>query len=160
MNVFAAATLPAVISLLIRLVAGGAVVAIVVAGTELMLKSSDEGATAAKKAVLYALGGLGLAVCASTIVTFVTSENYGQANPNDLIFGAGGVLQSVIRIIMVLFNMAFVIIIIYAGFRMSLSGGSTDEFKRGGNTIKWAVVGAVLVNLAKALVQAFIQLDL
>jgi hypothetical protein len=159
-NVLFYSTLPTVVGLLIRLAAGGAVVAIVVAGTELLLKSSDEAATSAKKAIMYAFGGLGLAIAAAPIVGFVTTENYGQSNSGDLLFGNGGVLTSAVRIIMVLFDAGFVMVIIIAGIRMAMSSGNADEFKRGGTMIKWAIVGAVIVNLARALVQAFLRINL
>lgn len=159
-NVLFTGTLPVVVSLMIQLAAGGAVIAIVVAGSELLLTGSEEGATTARKAVLYALGGLGLAIAAAPIVSFVSTENYGQVNPQNFLFGPGGLLTSIIRIILVLFNTAFVIVIIFTGFQMVLAGGQSDKFKTASTRIKWAIIGAVLVNLARAIVQATLNLEL
>ncbi len=159
-NVLLTSTLPTAGALMIRLVAGGAVIFIVVAGTKMLIGGNDEKAGAAKKSIMLALGGLGLALAAGTIVSFVTTENYGQANPGDFLFGAGGLMESAIRIIMTLFNVAFIIVILYAGIQMVLSSGKADEFKKGGTMIKWAIVGAVLVNLSRAIVQAFLGLNI
>ncbi len=163
-NVILSAALPTAGAILIQLAAGGAVLAIVISGVQMVVSYGDEGKVGnARFAILYALGGLGLALGAAPIVSFVTSEDYGQdvgGAGGDLLFSSGGVLASVIRIIMLLFNVAFCIVIILAGLRMIITGGNADEYKKGGQMIKWAVVGGVVVNLARSLVHAFLNLNL
>jgi hypothetical protein len=149
--------LPAAIALMIQAVAGASVVFILVNGVKMLISAGDDSkAGAARKGVMAALGGLGVAILSATAVSFLSTENYGQANPTNFLFGAGGLLDSVVRIILVLFNAGFVIMIIYAGITMALASGNADGFKKGGQIIKWALAGALTVNLARALVQAFL----
>lgn len=159
-DVILTSTLPLVGSVMVQLAAGGAVLAIVIAGVMMTLSAGDDGKiTSARKAIMFALGGLALALTATSLVSFVTTENYGQADP-DLLFGAGGVFSSVLRIILILFNVGFVIVVIIGGIHMITSMGSAEGFKKGGSMIKWAVIGALIVNLARAVVQAFLALQL
>ncbi len=158
-NVLMANTLPTVAAILIQLAAGGAVIAVVIGGVQMAVSYGDDGAiTNARKAILFALGGLGLALAAAPIVSFVSTEQYYQGG--EFLFGPGGLMASVIRIIMILFNVAFAIVIILAGLRMITAGGNADEFKKGGNMIKWAIIGGVIVNLARAGIQALLALNL
>lgn len=161
-NVLLGFTLPTAAGILIQLAAGGAIIAVVVAGVQMGVSYGEEGAiTNARKAILFALGGLALALSAQPIVAFVTTENYGQlSGGSDLLFGPGGAFASAIRIIMTLFNVGFVLLVIIAGLRMINSRGNMDEFKKGGEMIKWAVIGGVIVNLSRAVVQALLALNL
>lgn len=146
--------LPRVAAALITIAAGCSVIYIIVAGTEMML-SGEEGGTKGKTRVIYALGGLGLCLTASTIVAAVASESV--VGSRDLLVS---VMVSVARVILTLFNVLFVIIIIYNGLTMVLSNGKADGYNKAIGGIKWAIAGAVLVNLSRAIVQAFLNLNL
>ena len=160
-NTLITRVLPAATFLMIQLVAGASVVFVMIGGVRMLLSAGDDGkAQAGRKQVISAVAGLGLAIVSATAVSFVTTENYGQANPQNFLFGAGGLLDSVVRLILTLFNVGFVIMVLYAGLKMALASGASDEFKKGGQIIRWAIVGAVVVNLARAIVQAFLALDL
>ncbi len=160
-NVLLTNLLPAAVMIMVQLAAGGSVVFIVIAGVRFLLSNGDEGqVTSAKKGIMYGLGGLGLTIVSATLVSFVTTENYGQANPQNFLFGSGGLMQSVINIVITLSNVGFAVVVIAAGIRMVLASGKADEFKKGGQVIKWAIVGAVVINLARAIVQAFLNLNL
>ncbi len=150
--------IPTAGGVLITLAGGGAVVAIVVAGVQMATSYADEGKiSSARKAILYALGGLGVAISANSLVTFIVSQNeFGQSEPDLLV----GVLSTVVRFTLIFSNVAFIIIAILAGIRMVTAAGNADEFKKGGQMILWAVIGGVLVNVAKSLVQAFLALQL
>ncbi len=155
-NVLLLSTLPTAAVLLMQLAAGGAVVAIVIAGTQMTISYGDDAViTSARKAILFALGGFGLALTSASIVTFVTTENYGFVGGNVVT-----VMASVVRIILTLFNVGFAIVIILAGLRMITAQGNADEFKKGGAMIKWAIIGGVVVNIAKVGIQAFLALNL
>ncbi len=155
-NVLLESTLPAAAVLLMQLAAGGAVLAVVIAGTQMAVSYGDEGKiTNARKAILFALGGFGLALSSASIVAFVTTEDYGFFGGNVVT-----VMASVVRIILTLFNVGFAIVIILAGLRMITAQGNADEFKKGGVMIKWAIIGGVVVNVAKAGIQAFLALNL
>ncbi len=150
--------LPTIGGVLIQIAAGGAVIAIVYAGMQMVIGSSDESkVTNARKAILFALGGLGIALSATSLVSFVATEEYGlTAGATDL----GGIMAAAVRILIMFFNLAFGIVIIFAGIRMIASQGAQDEFKKGGNMIKWSVIGAIVVNVSKAIVQALLALNL
>jgi hypothetical protein len=55
-----------------------------------------------------------------------------------------------------LFNSLFFVAITVAGIRMLLSHGKPDEFGKARTMVAWAIGGAIIVNLGKALVQAAI----
>lgn len=152
-NVILESGLPVAATVLMQLAAGGAVIAIVIAGTQMAISYGDEGKiTNARKAILFALGGLGIAFLSMTIVSFVTTEDFGLQLGGTVIT----VMASVVRIILNLFNVGFAIVIILAGLRMITAQGNADEFKKGGQMIKWAIIGGVIVNLAKVGIQAFL----
>ena len=161
-DIFMTHTLPTAAMILIQLAAGGAVIAIVIAGVQMVISSGDDGKiTNARKAIIFAIGGLALALAAAPIVTFVSTEEYGQSMMGgDFLFGPGGVIASAIRIIMILFNVGFAIVIISAGYRMVMASGNAEEFKKGAGMIKWAVIGSIFVNIARAVVQALLMLQL
>ncbi len=153
--------LPLAVSLGIQIAAGGCVVLIMFAGVQMLISNGDEAkAQAGRKNILIALGGLGVAITSASAVSFVTTENFGQANQVDFLFGGGGLLDSVVRLTVFLFNVGFAIIALLAGFRMAMASGDAGEFKKGGTVLKWAVIGAVVVNLARAIVLAFLQIGL
>ncbi len=156
-NILVQSTLPTVGMVLIQLAAGGTVLAIVIAGVQMVTSYGDDGKiTSARKAILYALGGLALAFAATPIVSFVSTEDFSTGFQG----GIAGVMATIIRIIMVLFNVAFALVVILAGLRMITSQGNADEYKKGFNVIKWAIIGGLVVNLARATVQALLVINL
>jgi FtsH-binding integral membrane protein len=147
--------LPLLATVLVQIAGGGAVIAIVIAGSKMLFTDGDDGkASAARQGILYALGGLALAITASSIVSFVSTENIW----NDA--SITGLFGSVIGIILALFNTAFGLVVIYAGIKMIIANGKSDEFNKSGRIIVWAVIGAIIVNLAKVIVQAFLSIGL
>lgn len=148
-------TLPIVATVLVQIAGGGAVIAIVVAGTKMLLSQGDDGkVTSAKQGIMYALGGLTIAITAASIVSFVTTEDYWSDAT------IPGLLTSAIRIILTLFNLAFIIVVLIAGIRMVISQGASDEFSKSSKAIQWAIIGAITVNLAKVIIQAFLTIGL
>jgi hypothetical protein len=143
------------VGLLVTVAAGTAVIFIVWSGLQMVMMLGDEGKVGkAKQTFYYALIGLGLALTSASIVTFVTTEEY---------YGGGGdlivsLMQTVVRLIVIIFNTAFLIAIILAGFRMAMASGKQDEFHKATAMIKWAIVGAAIVNLGRAAVTAFVNI--
>ena len=156
-NVLFEHTVPTAIGLLINLAAGGSVIFIVVAGAQMLLSAGDEGMlTKARYGVLFALLGLALALASQSLVEFVATEEYGQSNEGNFLFG--GFLPSVVRIALLLLNATFMLVIMAGGIRMALSSGKQEEFTKGLSMIKWAIVGAVIINVARAGTQALLLL--
>jgi hypothetical protein len=156
-NLFFDQALPVAITVMMQVAVGGAMIFIVIAGVRMLVSYGDEGqVSTAKKGIMYALGGLGLALTSASIVAFVSTEQYVDPAPDALL----GFMAATMRIILLLFNVAFALVIIAAGIRMVIAQGNADEFRKGGTVIKWAIIGAIIVNISKALVQAFLGLNL
>ncbi len=51
-------------------------------------------------------------------------------------------------------NAIFLLMIVLAGLKMVYAQGKADEYNAGKKMLTWAVIGAVIVNLASALVYA------
>ena len=54
-----------------------------------------------------------------------------------------------------LLNVALLGVAIFSGARMVLSGGKEDQYNKGREGLFWAAVGAIIINIAGALVTAF-----
>jgi hypothetical protein len=145
--------MPSVATLMMIVAGSTAVFFIVLAGFRMILALGDEGQIAdQKKAVLNVLLGLVVVILSQAIIGFVGTQNYGQGgNPLDLFLNVVGFG---ISILLTVFNAAAVIAIIYAGIRMVYAQGKADEFAKGKTIITWTIGGAVIANLANALVQA------
>lgn len=156
-NIFKTSVLPTILDLLFKAAAAGAILAIIWGGVLMLFSGGDDSKVGTgRKSIYYAFGGLGLALSANALVGFFVTENWGtEGGGEDVIFT--GVLPALVRITLSLFNIAAAVVIIIAGFRMALSQGKSDEFKRGSMTIMWAAIGAIIVNASKALVQAFMD---
>jgi hypothetical protein len=157
-NVLAEDAIPVAATALIKIAAGLSVVFVVISGYRMVISAGDESKfTAGRQGIIYSLLGLAVSVTATWFVGFVITENYGQANPTDFIFGPGGLLASVIDIISAVFNVSLLLVVIYAGIQMVLGAGKTDSFQKGFTTIKYAIIGAVVVNTARWFVEATLQ---
>ncbi|HLD71263.1 MAG TPA: hypothetical protein VI873_01455 [Candidatus Peribacteraceae bacterium] len=158
-NVLFDKTLPLLIEVLANIAGGLAVIFIGVAGFQMVLANGDDGKiSTARWGVLYALLGLCLAIASTAIVSFVSTEDYGQSNPGDLLLG--GVLPAAMRILITIFNVVFVIAIMFAGYRITLGGGKAEELTKGLAVIRWAIAGAVIINVAHAAVKAVLAIGL
>lgn len=144
-------------NLMIMVAAALSVVFIVYAGFRMVIALGDESQIGEQKhAVMYALIGLLVVVLSQLIVSFVGTQNYGQAgDPRNLFINAAG---SAVSILLTVFNAAMVVSIIIGGGYMVHSQGKSDQFAKGKTIITWSIIGAVIANLANALVQAFVSL--
>lgn len=145
---------------LLSSIGGISVLMVVYGGVRMILNFGDESAVATgRKAIIYALLGLVIALSSSTIaqVTFdLTAMGGASANDRpDLVFmgRATGLITSV-------FNTVFFAIIVYTGFRLVAKNGSGDELSKAKTTLVWAIVGAIVVNAAYAIVNTFLALPL
>ncbi len=156
----------------LQITAALAVISIVWAGYQLVFSNGEDGASEkAKNTILYGLGGLALALSANALVSFVVSTNWGQAsgspsviNPtffigvDDFLFGQLGIFGSIVRIALALFNVILLFVILYAGYLMVMGRGKSDQTQKGVKILKWAIIGAILVNVSRALVNIFLRL--
>ena len=156
-NVLATSVVPAISSLLLEAAAAGAILAIIWGGFLMVFSNGDDAkAGNGRKSITFGLGGLALALSASSLVSFVVTENFGQGGGGgDFVFSS--FLPAFVRIARALFNVAVAVVVIIAGFRMAISQGKQDAFHKGGTTILWAFIGAIIVNAARAIVEAFVN---
>ncbi|MDB4978620.1 MAG: hypothetical protein JWM56_806 [Candidatus Peribacteria bacterium] len=146
-----------VVSVLLQVITSAALGYIIYAGIQTLFSQGDDGkADKARWGIVYALGGLGLAITSGTIISLVGSQTWGTGDP----FGPTGIVSTGITAAVRLFNVAFAIVVVLAGYRMVTAQGKSDEFNKALAAVKYAIMGAIMVNIAKALVQAFLLLNL
>lgn len=146
--------IPDLATLMIYIAGGAGVLFVAWAGLQMVLALGNESKLGEQKwAVGYVIGGLTLAILSQVIVSLVGTEpnlgviSSGNDAPLDII--AAGV-----NIILTVFNTVFAGAIIIGGIRMVYAQGKSDEFNTGRKIIFWSIVGAVITNLANAIVQA------
>ena len=161
-NILFTHTIPVIIEQLLNIAAAAAVLFVVVAGGQMLIAQGDESkVTNAKKGTAAALGGLAVALASKTIITVVATPGQylqGNSDPTRLIYG--NVIPTLVKLILVVLNVAFLIVIMIAGFRMVIARGAEDEFKKSKEIVTWAIVGAIVINGARALVLGILNLNL
>lgn len=151
-NVILSSALPTAIELLGTFAGGTAVILIAVAGVQMVLSGGDESKiSSARWSILYALIGLSVAIMSQTIVAAIATEAYGTTGSGNLLVK---LMRDVIRLILIAFNVGFILAVMIAGIRMTVNGGKADEFTKSIFVIKWAIGGAIVTNAAAALVRA------
>lgn len=150
-NILVTSTIPSLIRLFMRVLGAGGVILIVWGGFQMIMSLGDESKiTKGKWGIIYALGGLTLAILSEVIVTFVVTETYVGGPASDLV--VSGIFPSALRILLSVLNAVFGLVIVFAGIRMVMSRGKTEEFSKGKAIIQWAILGAIIANISKALI--------
>lgn len=138
---------------MLRLAAGLAILYIVWSGVQMVISMGDESKlTQNKWGIAYALIGFCVAILSQFLISVVGTQNYGQVGPVDNLPFV--VLANAVLILRTVLNGVFILILVVAGLRMLYAQGKTDEFDTGKKMLTWALVGAVMVNLSAALVNA------
>lgn len=151
-NILAENLAPAIAVFIIQLAVALSLIYILFAGLQLVLNNGDEGKVGkARMSILFSLGGLSLALISQTIYSFVATTNFGN-DPTDALFG--GVLQVATTVMVTVFNPIFLIVMVIAAIRMVLDRGKDEEFRKAKTMIIWAMGGAIVMNVAYALVKA------
>jgi len=150
--------IPLVGSLLVGFAGGGAVLFTIIGGVQMILSMGDDGGgNKGKMTIIYAIAGFMLALASQALVTFVHTRASVLASATtphlDFMAAAVGAILS-------LMNVAFVLVVMYAAFRMVLAWGKDEEFKKGLNMILWAIIGTLVINAASAIVHAVLRLGL
>lgn len=149
-NVIAGQVIPMIVDMLLRIATGVAMIFLVIAGFNMMFSWGDEGKTTeARWGVIYALGGLGVAIMSRMIVGVIVTEGSLVAVTDEV-----SLMRAALTILVTLFNGLFIIMIVFGGFRAVFARGKPEEFNRARFMIAWAIGGAIVVNIANAAVQA------
>jgi hypothetical protein len=152
--------IPVIGSVLVGLAAGLSVVAVLYGGLLMLLSVGDEGrVTKGKNSIMYGLGGLALALSAQSLVSFLVTEPLLQFRTVGGTLGPiQGLLIAAVTIGVNVFNALLILVVLYAGFRLVYARGKSEDVKKGISTLKYAFIGAVVANLSRALVEAFISM--
>lgn len=73
-------------------------------------------------------------------------------NKNNPIVGTDGLINKIANLVATVAGIVAVIVIIIGGMMMVLSGGDSQKFANGRNTVIYALVGVVLIAVARAIV--------
>lgn len=69
------------------------------------------------------------------------------------LFGAGGVFNTIVNVLLFLIGAISVIMIVFAGFKYATSGGDSGKVTEAKNTIMYAVIGIIVALLAYAIIK-------
>lgn len=119
-----------------------------------------------KKTLRVALAGLLMVPALALGVSLVAPATYAapsdgiqgglnDANPNNVpqqLDGDGGVIKTVINVMLWIVGILSVIMLIYGGIRYTISGGDSGAVTSAKNTILYAIVGLIVAIFAYALV--------
>lgn len=133
-----------------------AVIAIAIGGFMMLLSFGDEGRfNKGKESIQWGIIGFGLVLATQVIVNFV-ADQVAPAGQSDLPFLV--LFEQVVNSVLILLNISFVLIAIAAGIRAIVGRGKTEEFSAAKKALGFAIAGAILVNLARALAYATLHL--
>lgn len=156
-NVVVENAIPYIGEFMLRIAGAGGVLMIVWAGYMMMFSGGDEGKFGKGKTALFmTMGGLVLVVASQSIVQLTLTEQAIQdlqGTPDELAFFARAV-----DILVLLFDIFFLLIAIYSGLMIVYGLGKEDQYKKGRSLLTYAVIGAIVVNLARVLADAAIGL--
>lgn len=140
-------------------IAGGVTVLFVVwGGAQMIVNFGDESAiTKGRQNVIQGIIGFAVVLVSQAVITFVANRSAGiEFSENPFL----DLMQLGVNVILAVFNIVFVAVMVFAGFRMVIGRGEQDEFGKAKTTLTGAILGAVLVNTAYAFVKAVISIGL
>jgi len=148
---------PPLIGLLVSLIAGLAVLFVVWGGAQMLISLGDESRFGSgRSSVLYGLVGFGISLTAQVALSYVVSQGQQVGGENPLL----DTVRLAVDTMLLLLNVTFVIIMIAAGFRFVLAHGKSDEADAARRAVIYAVAGAIVINLARSLVYAVVNIGL
>ncbi len=84
--------------------------------------------------------------------TVCTDKDQAQTETNNSIYGPNGIITKIANIVAIIVGVAAVIVIVIAGIQYMLSTGDPSKVSRAKDAIIYAVIGLVVVVLARTLV--------
>lgn len=124
-------------------------------GYMIISAGEDDKVTKGKNTIIWSIIGIGVTQFAQTIIGFVVQEVGSRDSAPDLV---ESIAQTAIGAIFDVLFVALLGVAVYCGMRMVLSFGKEDEFTKAREGLFWAAVGAIIINLAQAITNAFITL--
>lgn len=149
--------LPQFADLLIIVGSALSILFIVYAAFRMVIANGDDSQISEQKnAIIHVMTGIAVLILAQLVVSFVGTQEYGQSgDPRNFFLNA---TSAGVSILLTIFNAAMVVAIVVGGAYMVHAQGKSDQFQKGKTIITYSIVGALLANLANALVQALAAL--
>ena len=147
------AFIPVVAVILLEIVSGLAVVCVVVAGAYYILNMGNEAmASKGKTGIVLSLVAFAIALSSQAIVSFVVTRAEGV----EQYFGAPhiGIMTIVVDSLLYMMNVGFAISMFFFAYKLLLGRGQSSELDSTKQGLVWCIIGAIVMNLAYALVNA------
>jgi hypothetical protein len=127
---------------------------IMIGGGYMVLSVGDsEKVTKGKNTIMWAVIGIFVMQFAENAVNDVIIPEAASILPGtDLV---ASLTKTAIDDILLLMYIVVLMIAVYSGMQMVLSFGKEDAFQKGRDGLFWAAVGAIIINLAQAIANAF-----
>lgn len=145
----------AVLSIFVALAGSLATIFFIYGAVQMVMPWNEGSEENGKKTIKNALIGLGIALLSGAMVEIVASEGFGGGAGIDPFLSF---VRGISRIMQTLFNALFFLAVIYAGITMVMDRGKGEGYQKGFTIIRWAVTGGIILNLSKAILDAFINL--
>lgn len=133
-----------------------ATIFVMVGGARMVLSAGrDDWVTKGKSTITWAIGAVAVTVFSVQIVSMVQSVAINRVTGGDFILSVANTTASLI------FDLLYITLLcisLFCGMWMVLSLGKEENFNRAKQGLIWAAVGAIVINLAEAIVNAFATL--
>lgn len=133
-----------------------ATIFVMVGGARMILSAGrDDWVTKGKDTIFWALLAVGITVFATQIVSMVQAVAMSRVPGGDF---ALSVANTVGSLLFDLLYLTLLCIALYSGMILVISQGQEDSVTKAKTGLFWAAVGAIVINLAERLVNAFATL--
>lgn len=155
-DILGGVAIPEIARIALNSAAALAVIFGIVGGARYLIsRGKDEEVEKGKNTILWALGGMFLALAAHRIVMAVLSQSYVAVGVDPLF----EFFNAVINIMMTLLNVTFLLMIFWSAGYMVMARGKDEDMTKGRKTLFYAIIGVVAINVIPYLVRAVILIN-
>ena len=145
-----------IVSLFAYTAAGLTVLFIVWGGMQMMFSfGAEDRFSNGKNSVIWALVGMIVVLVSQILVSYVSVRASSATAGNAIIT----IIDGAIGILLSVFYVGFAIVVIVAGVQMVLDRGKSEQFETARKALIYAVAGAIVIHLAKAITWALVNLN-
>ena len=129
------------------------VLAVMVGGAYMILAAGrDDWITKGRNTITWSCVGLAVIGFAESFVGFIRQETLGRLAGADFVLSVNNTLISTI---FDLLNVSLFGVCLYLGMMLVISNGKDEQFSKAKNGLFYAALGAIAINLAQQIVNAF-----
>ncbi len=121
-------------------------------GYMVLAAGRDDMVTKGKTTITWAVIAVAVTQFTSSLLGFVFQETVSRVAGEDIVLSVTNTLMTTI------FDVLYIAILgvaIFSGMRLVLAMGKDDEMQKARDGLFWCAVGAIIINLAQAIVNAF-----